>query len=141
MTHVKVKNLPTVPGFFNLMDKFFTDDFQTSFKGSQPAVNIHEDEKSYTLEVIAPGVQKSDFNLAIEKNMLTISYEKKEENTEKTSRYIRHEYSLNSFKRSFHLNENLDAEKITARYEDGVLHVTIPKVEEKQKDTKVIAVN
>lgn len=141
MTHMKVKNNALVPGFFNLMDKFMTDDFQTPAQYSRPAVNIVETEKSYALEVIAPGMKKEDFKIAIEKDLLTISYEKKESSEEKTDKYIRKEFSMNSFKRSFTLNEKLNAEGVTAKYENGVLHVNIPKAEVKTVEVKTVEIN
>ena len=141
MTHMKVKNNALVPGFFNLMDKFMTDDFQTPAHYSRPEVNIVETEKSYALEVIAPGMKKEDFKIAIEKDLLTISYEKKESSEEKTDKYIRKEFSMNSFKRSFTLNEKLNAEGVTAKYENGVLHVNIPKAEVKTVEVKTVEIN
>lgn len=141
MTHMKVKNNALVPGFFNLMDKFMTDDFQTPAQYSRPAVNIVESEKSYALEVIAPGMKKEDFKIAIEKDLLTVSYEKKESSEEKTDKYIRKEFSMNSFKRSFTLNDKLNAEGVTAKYENGVLHVNIPKAEVKTVEVKTVEIN
>lgn len=141
MTHMKVKNNALVPGFFNLMDKFMTDDFQTPAQYSRPAVNIVESEKSYALEVIAPGMKKEDFKIAIEKDLLTVSYEKKESSEEKTDKYIRKEFSMNSFKRSFTLNDKLNAEGVTAKYENGVLHVNIPKAEVKTVEVKTLEIN
>jgi HSP20 family protein len=138
---MKVKNNALVPGFFNLMDKFMTDDFQTPAHYSRPEVNIVETEKSYALEVIAPGMKKEDFKIAIEKDLLTISYEKKESSEEKTDKYIRKEFSMNSFKRSFTLNEKLNAEGVTAKYENGVLHVNIPKAEVKTVEVKTVEIN
>jgi HSP20 family protein len=138
---MKVKNNALVPGFFNLMDKFMTDDFQTPAQYSRPAVNIVETEKSYAMEVIAPGMKKEDFKIAIEKDLLTISYEKKESSEEKTDKYIRKEFSMNSFKRSFTLNEKLNAEGVTAKYENGVLHVNIPKAEVKTVEVKTVEIN
>jgi HSP20 family protein len=123
------------------MDKFMTDDFQTPAHYSRPAVNIVETEKSYALEVIAPGMKKEDFKIAIEKDLLTISYEKKESSEEKTDKYIRKEFSMNSFKRSFTLNEKLNAEGVTAKYENGVLHVNIPKAEVKTVEVKTVEIN
>lgn len=138
---MKVKNNALVPGFFNLMDKFMTDDFQTPAQYSRPAVNIVESEKSYALEVIAPGMKKEDFKIAIEKDLLTVSYEKKESSEEKTDKYIRKEFSMNSFKRSFTLNDKLNAEGVTAKYENGVLHVNIPKAEVKTVEVKTVEIN
>ncbi len=138
---MKVRNNALVPGFFNLMDKFMTDDFQTPNHFSRPAVNIVETEKAYTLEVIAPGMKKDDFKIAIEHDLLTISYEKKESSEEKTDKYIRKEFSMNSFKRSFTLNEKLNAELVSAKYDNGVLFVHIPKAEVKKIEVKTVEIN
>lgn len=140
MTHMKVKN-HMVPGFFNLMDKFLTDDFQTPAHMVRPAVNIVEGDKAYTLEVMAPGLKKEDFKISIDKDLLTVSFEKSESAEEKTDKYIRKEFVMNSFKRSFTLNEKLNADGITARYEHGVLLVSIPKAELKTVEVKTVEIN
>lgn len=83
--------------FSGFMDRFF-DDFGTDFYRSTPAVNISETENEYTLEVAAPGLKREDFNLNIDHNILTISAEKKVENTEDKEKYKRREFSYTSFK-------------------------------------------
>lgn len=133
---MKLRNQAYVPGFFQVMDKFLNDEFQGNFKMHQPAVNIIENEKSYDLEVIAPGLSKSDFKVAVEKNLLTISFTKKEEETENKPKYVRKEYHVQSFSRTFTLNETLNAEAIEASYENGILHVSIPRIEAKQVEVK-----
>ncbi len=138
---MKVRNNALVPGFMNLMDKFLTDDFQTPAHSTRPAVNIVESEKAYTLEVMAPGLKKEDFKISIDKDLLTVSFEKAESNEEKTDKYIRKEFVLNSFKRSFTLNEKLNADGISARYENGVLFVNIPKAELKTVEVKTVEIN
>lgn len=140
MSHIRVKNNALVPGFFNIMDKFLTEDFQGAMKAVQPAVNTIEKDDSYLLELVAPGLNKSDFNIAIEKDILTISYEKKEESTEEKDNYIRKEFSSSSFKRSFNLTEKVKADGISAKYENGILKVSIPKTEVKVVETKSIEV-
>jgi HSP20 family protein len=93
-------------------------------------VNIFETDKSYDLHVVAPGLKKEDFKLGIDKNILNISFEQKEENKDaQEGKWIRSEYKMKSFKRSFTLNEKIDATKIAAKYADGVLVVTLPKKE------------
>jgi HSP20 family protein len=138
---MKVKNNAFVPGIFNLMDRFMTDDFQTPTHLSRPAVNIIESDKAYTLEIMAAGLKKDDFKIAIEKDLLTISYEKKEATEETTDKYIRREFTSNSFKRSFTLNDRLNAEEISARYENGILIVEIPKAEVKEIKVKELVIN
>jgi HSP20 family protein len=138
---------PSIPSFF---DDLFTKDVfdwtgaNTGYGSSMPAVNISEDENKYEVEVAAPGLQKEDFNLLIDHNVLTISSEKeeKEEQKDKEGNYTRREFRYSSFKRSFTLPEEVvDAEKISANYVDGVLHIQIPKKEEaKPKPARTIKI-
>lgn len=100
-----------------------------------PAVNVSENKNHYEVSVAAPGLKKNDFNIDLEGNMLTISCEKEENKEEKDERYTRKEYSYTSFRRSFTLPEEVIKDKIEAIYEDGVLHITLPKTEEAKKAT------
>jgi len=109
-------------------------DFNGDFPGWNlatrvPTVNIREKDKNYLLEMAVPGMEKSDFHISVENNMLTISCEKKDETTEKKSDYTRREFSYNSFSRSFSLPENSLPEKVDAKYENGMLMLIIPKKE------------
>jgi HSP20 family protein len=79
------------------------------------------------LELAAPGMDKKDFKVNVENGTLTISAEKKEESKEEKKNYTRREYSYSSFSRSFRLPENCTAEKIDAKYDNGILRVTLPK--------------
>jgi len=102
---------------------------------SKPAVNIKENEDDFTLELATPGLQKEDFKLEVNNDILTISAEvKADENKEK---YSKREFSPQSFKRSFTLQETLESEHITAQYKNGILLVTIPKKEEAKPKAKV----
>ncbi len=110
---------------------------------TMPAVNIRETDKSYEVEMAAPGMKKEDFKIELENNILTISSEKEEEHEEDgKEKYSRREYSYESFQRSFNLpKEVVDEEKIEAHYKNGVLQLTIPKKEKaKQKPPKKIQV-
>ncbi len=97
-----------------------------------PAVNVKENDDNYTVEVAAPGMKREDFNVQVHNNVLTISSEKREEHTRngENGRYSRREFSYQSFSRSFSLPDTVAAEHIEGRYEDGVLHLVIPKKEE-----------
>ena len=109
-----------------------------------PAVNIKETADNYEVEVAAPGMTKKDFKVQMEGNTLTISSEKRTENEEKDDvRYNSREFSYQSFSRTFHLqNDVVDTEKIEAKYEDGVLHLLIPKKEHvKQKAPRLIEIS
>ena len=130
------------PGFPTFFDDIFTKDLfghdrdLHSFK-SNPAVNIIERDDHFSIELAAPGLTKKDFNIEMDNDLLTISFEKKEEakeeNDEKenTVKYTRREFRYTSFKRSFTIPEgSVDGEKISANYENGILTLGLPKREE-----------
>ncbi|UAY54296.1 Hsp20/alpha crystallin family protein [Arachidicoccus terrestris] len=107
-----------------------------------PAVNIKETKEAFELEVAAPGLQKQDFKLNVDDNLLTISYDKqasKEQSGEDTKIH-RQEFTNRSFKRTFTLDEKIDADKIVAKYENGILSVTLPKKEEVKITPKSIEI-
>ena len=141
-------NLPNrFPTFF---DDFFNRDLfdwgMGNFSNTNttiPAVNIKETSENYEVEVAAPGMTKQDFKVQLEGNRLTISSEKMNEKEEKDDvRYNSREFSYQSFSRTFNLqNEVLDTEKIEAKYDNGVLHLLIPKKEHvKQKQPRLIEI-
>lgn len=146
MAYVKFNSRPFEGTFNNLVDDLFTElpvlfknDFNnTERKGTIP-VNVKETEKSYQLEVVAPGFEKSDFKVNMEQDLLTISAEKKSEVKDENEKYIRREYSFRSFKRSFTLDEKIDATNIEASYVNGVLTLNLPKkVAVKASATEII---
>lgn len=106
-------------------------------------VNIQETEKSYELQVIAAGLKKEDFKLTIDKNVLQIAYDHKEENKENGSdgKWLRTEFKMKSFKRSFTMNDKVDTSKISAKYNEGILQVTLPKKETTEPSIHEISVN
>jgi len=106
-----------------------------------PAVNITENKDEYKVALAVPGMKKDDFNIDIDGNMLTISSEKEETKEEKDKKFTRKEYNFSSFSRSFTLPDEVNKEKIEAKYEDGVLKLSLPRKEELKKITaKHIAV-
>jgi HSP20 family protein len=119
-----------VPFRSMLSDFFETNDF---FKDSVwnkdwvPAVNVSENEKSYKIEVAAPGMKKDDFKVKIENGIIHISAERKEEKEEKKKNYTRQEYNYSSFNRSFTLPDDVKEDDIKAHYEDGVLKLDIAR--------------
>lgn len=128
-----------------VMDELFRDFLggtQYVNKGTAP-VNIKETESAFQLELVAPGLKKEDFNIEIDKDVLTISSETKKENIEKEEgKFTRREFVHTSFKRAFTLPENVNAEDINAAYEDGVLKVGLPKREaELAKEKRVISIS
>ena len=99
-----------------------------------PSVNIRETGDNFEVEVAAPGMDKKDFQITLDGNLLTISSSKQQSNEETEDRYTRREFSYQSFQRSFQLPKDVvDQENINARYENGLLSLTIPKKEEAKK--------
>lgn len=120
------------PSINSVFDNFFNDDFfgNRHFPTNTPAFNVKEKADGFELELAAPGLNKEDFNVELHNGFLTISAEHKvEENTENDN-YIRRGFSYQSFKRSFQLPKSVDATKISANYENGVLRLGLPKKEE-----------
>ncbi len=132
--------------FQNNLSRFFDDDLWggNSFPATrnQAPVNIRETDKSYELQLIAPGLKKQDFKLNLAGDTLTIAYEHVEERNEGNGSkgWLRQEYNRRSFTRSFNLDDSVDAGNAIARYEDGVLHLSIPKKETSQKASRTITV-
>jgi len=107
-----------------------------------PAVNIIESKDDYRIEVVAPGLDKADFRINVENNVLTISAEKEVKQEDKEEHFMRREFNYASFSRSFTLPESMDSEKISAKHKDGVLNVVIPKKEEaKEKPARTIKIS
>jgi len=128
-------------------EDFFNDRFFNSFNlGRQsagcPAVNIMEDEKGFRIDVAAPGLSKKDIKIDLDDDVLTISSEQKAEKEEENLRYMRREFSYNSFKRSFQLPETIDQEHIKASHDSGILTIQLPKRKEMvQKASKQIEIS
>lgn len=128
--------------FPSVMDELFKD---WAVNNPQPArvvapVNIRETENAYTVELMAPGFKKENFNIELENDLLTISSEVKNEKAEQEEgKYTRKEFSYTSFRRSFTLPETVNAEEINASYQDGILSVMLPKrVEALSKPKRLI---
>ncbi|HET9058176.1 MAG TPA: Hsp20/alpha crystallin family protein [Chitinophagaceae bacterium] len=124
-------NYPVKRTFDSLFNDFFNTPATMLETGNgnraYPKVNIHETEDAYHLELLAAGRNKEDFNVTAENGLLTIGYEKKEESKTEDYKTIRKEFTFSSFKRSFSIDENIDAENIQAKYENGVLKLYLPK--------------
>ncbi|MBX2915705.1 MAG: Hsp20/alpha crystallin family protein [Cyclobacteriaceae bacterium] len=122
-----------VPTSFSaLVDRFFNDSI-TRAGGSTfvPKTDVVETANAYEVHLALPGVNKEDFNIEVNDNYLTISGERKFQNEKKDKNYHAIETHYGSFSRSFTLPENIDASKINAKYNNGILEVTIPKDEKK----------
>ena len=126
----------------SLMDEFLGSEYLNEFLNgknvtSAPAVNIIEETDDFRIEVAAPGLEKTDFVVNLENNVLTISSGKESKSEEKV---MLREFSYTSFKRSFTLPNTVDGDKISATHNGGILYITIPKREEaKVKPPRQIA--
>lgn len=133
-----------LPSIFN---DFFDTDWMVKANATAPSINVIESDKSYTVEVAAPGMTKDDFNIHLaENNELSISMEKKSENKEEdkeNKKYLRREFSYTKFQQSLILPDDVEKEKISAQVHDGVLSIELPKrtPEEKAKVSRVIEIH
>ena len=129
-----------VEEFFNgeLFPKFFDAESRYSI----PAVNIIENKDEYRIDVAAPGLNKEDFKIHLENNVLNVSSEKEEKREEKDERIMRKEFSYASFNRSFTLPMTVNSEKIKATHKEGILQIVIPKKEEaREKPSREIKIS
>ncbi|MGN6195462.1 MAG: Hsp20/alpha crystallin family protein [Ginsengibacter sp.] len=140
MTTLKF-NQPTLKTLDSFLDNLLSDLPVANTNGLNfPAVNIIETKDDYKLEFNVAGRKKEDFKITVDKNILTVSFEKKEENKDENKQFIKREFITQSFKRSFTLDEKINADDINARYEHGILYLTLPKKEEVKVLPKEIAV-
>lgn len=133
ITKYRPATLPASP-FSDIVNEFFGRDLSQFFghddiKRAMPSVNITEHGNGFRLELLAPGYGKEDLKIAVEQDVLTISAEHKQEQLQEDERYTRREFSRSSFSRSFKLPEGVDATRIKAGHQNGVLQVEIPKAE------------
>lgn len=145
MTLVKVNNSfsKTIDG----MMKEFMNEFPAAVNKTVredllhfPPVNIFETDGAYHLEFAAPGFEKTDFNVKLDGKILTVGAEKKTAEAEQAPKLIRREFSQKSFRRSFTLDEKIDAAQIQGKYENGILLLELPKKEEAKPDSKQIEI-
>jgi HSP20 family protein len=140
------------PGIPSLMEDFILRDLIDSSNGNWksngatlPAVNVGETNDAFTIEVAAPGMKRDDFHVELDNNVLMISANRENKKDEKKNDnlYTRREFSYESFQRSFSLPENrVEGDKISAKYKDGILYITVPKTEDaKVKPPKQITVS
>ncbi|SKB43479.1 Hsp20/alpha crystallin family protein [Dyadobacter psychrophilus] len=111
------------------MFDFDSDFSRYGLSAKIPSVNITENNENYSIQLAAPGLEKKDFKIEVENDMLTISSKKEQESDEEKDNYRRREFSYQSFSRSFQLPENSQTDKIEAQYQDGILKLTLPKKE------------
>src|SRR5690606_13623052 len=133
-----MSNLVKRNGFWpstSSVDEFLNDNFfnwpnEMSRVSTLPRVNINETNDEFRVEMAAPGMKKDDFHVELDNDTLTISAEMSRNNEDENSSYTRREFSYESFRRSFHLPNTVEADKIKAQYKDGLLSLVIPKKEE-----------
>ena len=120
-------------GFRNFVDKFFNDDFYggSSVSSFSPNVDIAETDKSFEIDFHLPGLKKDDIKIDLNDGRLSVSGERKFKNEKSEKNYKSVESYYGTFNRSFQLPENIDADKVSAAFEDGVLKVVVPKDEKK----------
>jgi HSP20 family protein len=137
----KQNNNSLLPGFNDVFDSIFNDTFFSDRLTSRvPAANISESQDHFHVELAAPGLQKSDFKINLERNQLSISVELQNEQKDSQKHYSKREYSYASWVRSFTLPESANAEQIDAVYENGVLKIDIAKREEAKAIRKQIEI-
>ena len=131
--------------FPTMFDEFLNNDFTPSTcTTTAPAVNVKEDEKAYTMEVAAPGIKKEYCRVSLnEDGNLSIAIENKVEHKEedKKQHYLRREFSYTNYQQNYSLPEDVVKDKISARVEDGILTVTLPKQEKEAKVSKSIEIS
>lgn len=140
MTLVKLNNRP-IQGLSGIFNEFLNEFpvLNTENSNSVP-VNVAETPDAYHLELNAPGRNKEDFKVSFENNLLTISFERKEEVKNENVKSIRREFAFKSFKRSFTLDDKVDADNIQAKYENGLLKFHLPKKEQAKEVKKQISI-
>jgi HSP20 family protein len=144
MTLVKFNNKTrnTAPYFNNVFDSLFSEALEKNQSIKKvPNVNIYEAANEYKIELAAPGLSKEDFKIDLKKDNLSVWAEKKVENVDAQKDYTRKEFEYNSFARSFILPEGVDVDKISAEYINGILYITMGKLDEAKNIHKEIVVS
>lgn len=140
-----LEKINTIPSLKSIIEDFWNiDGFLTNSifaNNMYPTVNIIDKDGTYELKISAPGFKKEDFKLASENGLLTISAETSSENKEEQENYLRKEFSISSFSRSFRLPENITEDQIKANYQDGLLSIHIAKNNLEKKQIKEIKID
>jgi HSP20 family protein len=122
----------------NLVDELFSNFLKNDYHenyldkcGNQPATNVFETEKDYRIELLLPGFPKDDVQINYHKNLLTIKVDKAEtENKNEELKYARREFGSFNFEKNFKVPESVNADNINAKFENGILYISLPKKEE-----------
>lgn len=141
MTLIKFEPLRELESMHDRIQRYFDDfsNFGFSFTDNfNPRIDISEDEQSLNIIAEIPGIKKENLKITLQDNILTIEGEKKKEDEVKEKNYYRSERVFGSFKRCFTLPSEVDSEKVDAKFEDGILNISLKKLEPKPKNEKVI---
>ncbi len=116
----------------DLFDSFLYNDYHASHCKSEVAANILETNNGFNLELLVPGFSKEDLHLNFHKNTLTVKVAKNEESKENSTelKYVRKDFEPVAFEKQFQVPETVNAEKIEAKFENGILKIVLPKKEE-----------
>lgn len=129
--------------FPTMFDDFFNSEWMPKMKATAPAVNVKEDVKTYTMEMAVPGIKKEFCRVSINSDgNLEIAIEnklehKEEEKGEHKEHYLRREFNYSNYQQTYELPDDIVKEDITAKVENGVLTITMPKVISKDDEKKV----
>lgn len=135
----RTKSKASFPVWSNMLDDLLSREIPTVFSSNfntgltLPKVNIKETPDSFIVDMAVPGLKKSDFQIDLDHQVLSISVESRDENEQEEGNYTRKEFGYASFKRTFTLPESVNDEKINANYSDGILSITLPKKDEAKK--------
>ncbi|MTE25709.1 Hsp20/alpha crystallin family protein [Winogradskyella ouciana] len=144
-TSLGFRSLPSLSSWMDdIFNKSFGNEFVSNFNTgiTLPAVNVLDNDDEYIVEMAVPGLKKSDFDVNIDNQLLSISAESNTENEDTNENYTRREFGYSSFKRTFSLPETVETDKIEAKYEEGILKVMLPKRDEaKKKPLKQIKIS
>ena len=129
----------TFPSLTSWVDDIINNNFGSEFVSNfntgitLPAINVHETDNDFVVEMAVPGMKKSDFDISIDNQVLSISAETKSDTEESDKVYTRREFGYSSFKRTFKVPKSVNSEKISAEYTEGILKLVLPKRDEEKK--------
>jgi len=141
MTLIKFEPLRDFETLHNRIQRYFDDFSNYGFNYTDnfsPRIDVSEDKKNINVVAEIPGVKKENIKITLQDNILTIEGEKKKTTNEEETNYFRSERVYGSFKRSFTLPVDVDSDKVDAKFDNGVLYMTLKKIEEKTKTEKII---
>ena len=130
--------------FPTVFDDFFNNGFMPRANSTAPAVNVKESDKEYTMELAAPGIKKEYCRVGInDEGNLTVAIENKQEHKheDKSHHYLRREFSYSNYEQNYALPDDVEKDNISAKVEDGILTITMPKTAPKEKVTKSIEIS